>query len=86
MSIQLDKEIYNYLSALEDTNEQLVNALKQCVKLLSQVSTPNQQEWQKIIDQLQETIKTAEKPLRIKSLISLKEHKKTKEITLKPRG
>ncbi len=79
MSIQLDKEIYNYLSALEDTNEQLVNALKQCVKLLSQVSASNQEEWQQMIDQFQKVIEVAEKPLRIKSLISLKEHQEPKK-------
>ncbi len=79
MTIELDKEIYNYLSALEDTNEQLINALKQCVKLLSQVSAPNQEEWQQMIDQFEKLIEVAEKPLRIKSLISLKEHQEAKK-------
>ena len=59
----LDKKIFDYIALLEKTNDELVNTLKHCVRLLVQfngmVSEP--EEWEKMTDSFQELIKIAER-------------------------
>ena len=58
-----EEKLLKYLEALEGVNYQLLNALKRCVELLSQVQppAPERNRWQGILDDLQGIIQSAEK-------------------------
>jgi hypothetical protein len=62
----IDKKIFNYIAFLEETNNELVNTLKHCVRLLAQFSesVPDPDEWDKMIDAFQETINIVEQRVR----------------------
>ena len=63
MSKELDQKIFNYITALESANEELVKTLKHFVELLTQFksSVPDPQGWQEMLDVFQETIKAGER-------------------------
>ncbi len=63
MSKELDQKIFNYITLLESTNEELVNTLKKCVELLGQFksSVPDPKGWQEMLDVFQETIKVGKR-------------------------
>ena len=63
LSKELDQKIFNYITALESANEELVKTLKHCVELLTQFkpSVPDPQGWQEMLDVFQETIKVGER-------------------------
>jgi len=57
------QKIFEYISLLKNTNEQLVKSLKRCVELLTEFksSVPDPQGWQEMLDVFQETIRGGEK-------------------------
>ena len=59
------QKLFEYIAALENTNEELVKTLKKCVVLLTQFkpSVPDPQRWQEMLDVFQETVKVGEKTL-----------------------
>ena len=63
-------EILKYIDALENLNEQLITALRQCVGLLSSVKplVPDPGAWQEVLDLIRETLKVAEKTSRERML------------------
>jgi hypothetical protein len=70
LSNEQDEQIFNYIAALEKANEELVETLKFCVELLTQLksSVPDPKGWQKMLDALQETIKVGERVVGDKTL------------------
>ena len=70
MSKELDEKIFNYIAALENTNEELVKTLKRCVELLTQFksSVPDPHKWQQMLDAFQETIRVAESTVEKKTI------------------
>ncbi len=63
MSEDPRQKIFEYISLLKNTNEQLVKSLKRCVELLTEFksSVPDPQGWQEMLDIFQETIRGGEK-------------------------
>jgi hypothetical protein len=63
----LDKELeqkrFDYITALEDTNEELLKSLKYSVAVLKEIkpSAPDPQKWQGMLDTFKETIKVGER-------------------------
>ena len=55
----LEERAAEYIALLEETNAQLQNTLKQCIRKLTDLkaSVPDQAEWQKMLDALNATIK-----------------------------
>ena len=70
MSKELDEKIFNYVAALEQTNDELVKTLKKCVALLTQFksSVPDPQGWQEMLDVFEKTIKAGERAVGEKTL------------------
>ena len=70
MESSYEQKIFNYITALEDTNEELLNALKKCVEVLTQFKpyVPDQQGYQKMLELFQETIKVGERTVEEKTL------------------
>jgi hypothetical protein len=58
-----DQKLYDYITALEDANEEFLKTLKYCVSLLTQIkpSVPDPKGWQEMLDKFQETIKVGER-------------------------
>ncbi len=62
----MDKDLYQkmlaYIDALENTNEQLVIALKRCVEIFAQLkkNTPDPEGWQSMLDEFEKIIKVGE--------------------------
>ena len=56
------KAVKDYINALEDMNNSLLENLKLCVMLLAQFSdvVPDPQGWKEMLDMLQQTIVAAE--------------------------
>lgn len=63
MSEESNQKLFNYISLLEKTNEELVKTLKKCVELLTEFksSVPDPQSWQEMLDVFQEAIKVGER-------------------------
>jgi glutaminase len=63
MSKDPTQKVFNYITTLEDTNEELLKTLKYSVAVLTQIkpSAPNPQRWQEMLDTFQETIKVGER-------------------------
>ena len=70
MSEELDQKLFNYISLLEKTNQELVKTLKKCVDLLTEFksSVPDQDGWQEMLDVFQETIRVGERIVGGKTL------------------
>ena len=62
MPTEYEKKVFAYITALEDVNTQLLNALKQSVEIMTalkpRVDDPHG--WQEMLDLFQDTIKVAE--------------------------
>ena len=63
MSQEIEQKIFDYISLLESSNEELVKTLKKCVELLTEFksSVPDPKGWQEMLDVFQETIKVGER-------------------------
>ena len=63
MENKLNQKVFNYITTLEDTNEELLKTLKYCVAVLTQIkpSAPDPQKWQGMLDTFRETIKVGER-------------------------
>jgi hypothetical protein len=63
LSKELDQKIFNYITALEDTNEELLKSLKYSVAVLKEMkpSAPNTQKWQEMLNTFNETINVGER-------------------------
>ncbi len=70
MSKDPAQELFEYIAALENANEELVNTLKKCVEVLTQFksSVPNPEGWQEMLDIFQKTIKAGERIVGEKTL------------------
>jgi len=57
------QKLFEYISLLENVNEQLVNTLKKCIELLAEFTpaVPDPKKWQEMLDTFQETIKVGER-------------------------
>ena len=63
MDKELEQKRFDYITALEDTNEELLKTLKYSVAVLKEIkpSAPNPQKWQEMLDTFNETIKVGER-------------------------
>ena len=63
MSKDSTQKVINYITTLEDTNEELLKSLKYSVKVLKAIkpSAPNPKRWQEMLDTFKETIKAGER-------------------------
>ncbi len=63
MGNEPNQKLFDYITVLKDTNEELLKTLKYCVKLLTQIkpSVRDPQSWQEMLDVFQETIKAGER-------------------------
>lgn len=70
MSENIDQKVFNYITALENTNEELLNTLKKCVEVLTRFKpwVPDPQGYQNMLDLFQETIKVGERTVEEKTL------------------
>jgi hypothetical protein len=60
---KLNQKVFNYITTLEDTNEELLKSLKYSVAILKKLkaAVPNPKKWQKMLDTFNETIKVGER-------------------------
>jgi len=60
---KLNQKVFNYITTLEDTNEELLKSLKYSVAILRKLkaAVPNPKKWQKMLDTFNETIKVGER-------------------------
>jgi len=65
-----NRKLFNYITLLEDANEQLVRILKMSTKLLEQCKpvVPDPETWQDMIDAFNHTIKAEEQMIQKKTL------------------
>ena len=70
LSKELDEKIFNYIAALEETNDELVKTLKKCVALLTHFKSavPDPAGWQEMLDVFQKTIEVGERVVGEKTL------------------
>jgi len=70
MSKDQAQKVLDYVEALEKTIKELVNTLNKCVEIMTGLtpSVPDVQQWQEMLDALEETIKTAERTLKKKTM------------------
>ena len=63
MHKELEEKKFNYITALEDCNEELLKSLKHSVSILRRLkaAVPNPKEWQEMLDKFNETIKVGER-------------------------
>ena len=63
MGSEIDLRVFNYITLLEKSNEQLAYGLKLSVGLLKKLkpAVRNPMDWQKMLDMLEDTIEVAEK-------------------------
>lgn len=63
MEKEIDQKIFNYIALLEKTNDELVNTLKECVKLLDQFteSVPDPDGWKNLMEVFKEAIQIGER-------------------------
>jgi hypothetical protein len=66
----IEQKIFNYITALENTNEELLNALKKCVEALTQFKpwVPDPYGFQEMLNLFHETIKIGERMIEDKTL------------------
>jgi len=71
LSTKIEQKIFTYIATLEKTNEELLNTLKKCVKLLSEFtpSVPDPHGWQEMLGTFRETIKVGERIVGRKSTL-----------------
>ena len=65
-----EQKIFNYITALENTNEELLIALKKCVEALTQFKpwVPDPYGFQEMLNLFHETIKVGERTMEDKTL------------------
>jgi len=65
-----EQKIFNYIAALENTNEELLNSLKKCVEVLTHFKphVADQQGFQEMLNLFHETIKVGERTVEEKTL------------------
>ena len=70
LSQELDQKIFNYITALEKMNEELVKTLKHCVELLTQFkhSVRDPEGWQEMLDVFEQTIRVGESTVEEKTI------------------
>jgi len=58
-----EEKALNYITLLENTNDELLNTLKHCARILTELKTSvqNPVEWQKMLDALNTTIEIGER-------------------------
>ena len=63
MSENPTQKLFEYISLLENANEQLVNTLKRCIELPTELksSVPDTDGWQEMLNKFQKTIKVGER-------------------------
>ncbi|MBN1850686.1 MAG: hypothetical protein JW932_19100 [Deltaproteobacteria bacterium] len=63
MGNEIGQKIFNYIALLKKTNDELVNTLKECVKLLDQFieSVPDPEGWRNLMEVFKETIQIGER-------------------------
>ncbi len=63
-----EQKIFNYIAALENTNEELLNTLKKCVEVLTQFKPhiADQQGFQEMLNLFHEAIKVGERTVEEK--------------------
>ena len=63
MDKELEQKMFDYITALEDTNEELLKSLKYSVAILRKlkVAVPDPEGWQEMLDTFNETIKVGER-------------------------
>ena len=66
----IEQKIFNYITALENTNEELLNALKKCAEVLTHFKphVADQQGYQEMLNLFHETIKVGERTIEEKTL------------------
>ena len=66
----IEQKIFNYIAALENTNEELLNSLKKCVEVLTQFKSwvPDPYGFQEMLNLFHETIKMGERTIEEKTL------------------
>ena len=64
----IEQKIFNYITALEDTNEELLNALKKCVEVWTQFKpwVPDPYGYHEMLNLFHETIKVGERTIEEK--------------------
>ena len=64
----IEQTIFNDITALENTNEELLNALKKCVEVLTHFKphVADQQGYQEMLNLFHETIKVGERTVEEK--------------------
>jgi len=64
------EKLLNYIAALEDVNNQLINSLKKCVKVMTQFKdwVPDPDGWQDMLDLFEQTIGVGERVVEEKTL------------------
>ena len=62
-SMNQEKRMLEYITALEKTNKQLVTSLKLCVELLSTLplEVPDQEKWQDMLKEFEKIVEVSEK-------------------------
>ena len=70
MENSYEQKIFNYITALENTNEELLIALKKCVEVLTHFKphVADQQGYQEMLNLFHETIKLGERTIEEKTL------------------
>ncbi len=70
MSKDPTQKLFEYITALENTNEELLKTPKKCVEILTEFksSVPNPEGWQEMLDVFQETIKVGQRIVGGKTL------------------
>ena len=70
MENSYEQKIFNYITALENTNEELLIALKKCVEVLTHFKphVADQQGYQEMLNLFHETIKVGERTIEEKTL------------------
>jgi len=63
LSTELEQKRFDYITALEDTNEELLKTLKYSVAILRKLkaAVPNPKKWQEMLDTFNKTIKVGER-------------------------
>ena len=70
MNTEPSRKMLEYITALEQTNKQLVTSLKLCVELLSTLplDVPDQQKWQDMLKEFEKIVAVSEKIVEKKTL------------------
>ena len=62
-SNEFNTKIFAYIALLEKTNDELLNTVKHCVRLMGQFTemVPDPEGWQKMLNVFQDTIELSER-------------------------